>query len=104
MAISDWAGTCTSTILPSLSVTRQVSWTPSIWTTVARSGWPKALGAASMAAAQTMLSRCSVPRQDGRCIAVLLSVSRIPHWRHHGQREDTMEAEGKERVLSQVFV
>ena len=92
MSISDCAGTHLDD-LPSLSVTRQVSCTPSICTTVARSGCPKALGATSMAAAQTMLSRCSVPGKDGRCIALLLSVSRTPQCRHQGQREDTMGAE-----------
>src|SRR5689334_6816784 len=94
MSISDWAGTCTSTILPSLSVTCQVSGTPSTWTTVARSGCcPKALGARSMAAAHTRLSRCRVPGEDWQSIALLLSVTRTPPRRSTG-RKDTSGAEG----------
>src|SRR5215216_8075123 len=92
----DCEGTCTSTILPSLSVTCQVCSAPSTCTTVARSGCPKALSATSMVTANMAPSRRRVPGQDWRCIAFLLSVSRIPQCRHQGHREDIMGAEGKE--------
>src|SRR5215211_2920233 len=76
--IIDCEGTCTSTILPSLSVTCQVCSAPSTCTTVARSGCPKALSATIMVTVKMAPSRRSVPGQDWRCIAFLLSVSRIP--------------------------
>src|SRR5262249_8062032 len=85
MSIIDREGICTSTILPSLSVTCQVCAAPSTCTTVARSGCvcPKALGGTSVVIANTTPSRRRMPEQAWRCIVSLLSVTRNPQLRHN---------------------